>query len=79
MIDHKKASLFVDSRYIITAKEESENVDVYLTNQTPVVEVVSSNKYKNIGFEADYIPYCEFVELQKLFPNANLVPLQSQT
>ncbi|TCG11595.1 M24 family metallopeptidase [Mycoplasma todarodis] len=79
IIDNKDARLFVDSRYIITAKESAKNVDVFLTNKTPIKEVVSGNEYKRIGFEADYIPYSEFIELQELFPNAQLIPLQSQT
>ncbi len=80
-IEKDEANLFVDSRYILLAKQVIKNAKRNLLTVDTVKKFVSKKQkdYKVIGYETDYLTIDGLERIKSWFPNAKLVPLNGQS
>ncbi|NQZ28997.1 MAG: aminopeptidase P family protein [Mycoplasmatales bacterium] len=79
-IEKDRADLFVDSRYIILAKNEAKNADVNLLKAGALKEFAKTkeSKYKKVAYESDYVTIDQLNLAKELFPNAEFVAVSGQ-
>ncbi|MCP4337185.1 MAG: aminopeptidase P family protein [Mycoplasma sp.] len=79
-IEKDEANLFVDSRYILLAKQVAENCKNNLLTKKNIQNFIfkKNNSYKRIGFESDYATIDEYEKIKKWFPNSELISINGQ-
>ena len=74
-VELEEATLLIDGRYIELAQRSAKNVNVVLLKGTVLKEFADKQDYKRIGVEKEYMTLAEKATLEKLFPNAEIVPI----
>ncbi|MGL4342985.1 MAG: aminopeptidase P family protein [Metamycoplasmataceae bacterium] len=78
IIEEKKATLFVDSRYIEYAKNNAKNVEIILLEKDSFKKFLLEKNFKNIGFEENYLIFSSLKKFKSILPHATFYPIDGQ-
>lgn len=80
IIEPNKATLFVDGRYIVYAKNNAKNVKIELLNNNSFNKWIESKEFKKIGIESDFITVNDKNKIKKIakLNESSLISINSQ-
>lgn len=77
-IEKRKATLFVDGRYIEMAKKEAKNVTVKLLTKNSIGEFISTKSWSNIGISSNYITLDQKKNLEQTLKGRKWIEINGQ-
>jgi len=76
-IEKNESTIFLDGRYISDGLKKIDNSKVELIKDNSLNDFIKNKNYKRIGFESEYITHSEFSKLSELFPNSDLIAIDT--